>query len=324
MDAIMRKQSPSGKKLVAKAVHMVYGYPGNLLEGWEAQPLDNDHYRIYRTNGTHRDVRLYENIIMRGTERGQTTSAMITRSESGVLMVGDRSVLIGRGIKHGFQARLLAKNSLQPNKMSFLLLNDKLQQMGRVTVGERFEGKQVALVDGHLLQVGEDVFPIVPPKHEVTLLVMGSPFEGGYLTYINVVEKGNRLNRQDGAMGALIPPQNKGEPAQFVEVFGGKSVVTARFWVESNGKKLGYQCRDGEAALEELKIQEELDTIRRMAIDVGIEPEEMAEYAAAMDKLKAAQEQWDSAGMALIQGSKIFEPHSVRDELEQRGISYAH
>lgn len=320
----MPKQSPSGKKLVAKAVHMVYGFPGNLLDGWEAQALDSDSYRIHRSNGTHRDVRLDESIIMRGTERGQTTSAMISHSGNGVLMVGGHSVLIGQGIKHGFQARLLAKNSMQPNKMSFLLLDDKLRQMGRVTVGEKFEGKQVALVDGHLLQVGEDIFPIVPPRHEVTLLVMGSPFEGGYLTYINVVEQGNKMNRQDGAMGALIPPQNKGEPAQFVEVFGGKSVVTARFWVESHGKKLGYQFRDGEVALKELAVQEEIDTIRRMAIDVGVEPEEMAEYAEAIKRLKAVQDQWESAGMALIQGGRIFEPHSVREELEQRGISYGH
>jgi hypothetical protein len=323
MDAIMSKQSHSGKKpLVAKAIHMVYGYPGNLLKDWEAQPLDADTYRIFRNNGTHRDVRLHESILVRGEEKGKPASAMVTRSESGVLMVGNQSVIIGRNIKHGFQARRLAKNSMQPNKMSFLLLDDKLRQEGRVTVGDKFEGKNVSLIDGHLLQVGEDIYPIVPPMHEVTLLVMASPYEGGYLSYINVVEQGNKMNRLDGAMGALIPPQNKGEPAQFVEVFGGKSVVTARFWLESSNKKLGYQFRHGETALQELKIQEELDGIRRMAIAVGIEPEDMVEYSDAMNRLKAIQTEWETAGMALVQGARMFEPHSVRDELEQRGISY--
>lgn len=311
------KQSNPRKKLMAKAVNMVYGFPGDFLEGWEASPLNNDKFKIKRSNGTERILTLFDQIKVRERGSVEPVSSMVTRSDSGVLMVGNKSVLIGEGIKHGFQARKLAMDN------TYLLLTDKLHQIGRATIGEQFQGQKVSLVDGHLLQVGEDIFPIVPKKMEITLLVMQSPHEGGYLSYINIVEVGNKMNRKDGAMGSITPPMNKGEPAIFTEVFGGKSVVTARFWSENGGKKLSYEFRDGDTALKEVEIEAEVEKARMIAIEAGIEPEDLAEYGEAMEKLRGIENLWKKEGMALMVGARIFQPHDVRAQLEDRGISYS-
>lgn len=310
------RQPNPRKKLKTKCVYMEHGFPGQFMEGWEAQPLPNNQYRIKRSNGTTRVVSLHDQIKVREKGLLEPVTAMITRSETGVLMVGNISVVIGKDIKHGFQARKLAQDN------TFLLMSDKKHQIGRVTIGEPFEGQQVSLVDGHLLKVGEDIFPITPKKRETTLLVMQSPHEGGYLSYINIVEVGNSMNRKDGAMGSLTPPLNRGEPAIFTEIFGGKSVVTARFWAESNGKKVSYEFRDGETALKEVEIEQEVNDARQIAIEAGIEPEDLSEYNEAMDKLKSIESQWQKDGMALIVGARTFQPHDVRAELEDQGISY--
>lgn len=310
------KQSPSGKKLMAKATHLVYGFPGELMVGWEAHPAGLDKYEIVRHDGSRRVMSVGEQIKVR--ERGglEPSTSIVNRSESGVLMVGNKSVLIGAGLKHGYQARALAQRN------TYLLLSDQKHQLGKVTIGDHVDGQSVCLVDGHLLKVGENIYPIVPKQREITLLVMGSSYEGGYLSYVNIVEKGNMLNRKDGTMGALIPPKNEGEPALFTEVYGGKMVVTARFWVESNGRKLGYQFRDGETALHELVAEEALNNARKIAIETGIEPEEYAEYIIASERLDAFKDQWEKEGMSLILGEKYFRPHDPRKELEDRGLSF--
>jgi hypothetical protein len=318
MDTDMaNKQSPSGKKLMAKAVNMVYGFPGDLMVGWEARPIDADRYLVKRHNGTDRIMQIGDQVKVREPGGLAPSSAIVNRSDSGVLMVGNKSVIIGENIRHGCQARKLA------GKNAYLLLSDKQRQLGQVTIGEKFAGESVTLVDGHLLKVGEDIYPITPKKSEITLLVMQSPYEGGYLSYINIIENGNGMNRKDGAMGALVPPRNQGEPAQFMEVFGGKMVVTARFWVENDGRKLSYQFRDGETALKEVKIEEEVTAARKLAIEAGIDPEDLAEYVEAVERLDAFKENWEKEGMALILGARYFQPHDPRAELEERGISYS-
>lgn len=322
----MSSSQPRRKpRLAAKAVSMVYGYPGELVPGWEARPSGKDEYTIHRHNGTTRTVKIGEHIQVREPGSTVPTPAIVTRSESGVLMVGNKSVVIGSNIKHGYQARLLAKDVSSPNAPPrYLLMSDTNQQLGRVSVGGDFNGHPVSLVDGHLLKVGEDIIPVVPKKHDITMLVMAVPSENGYLTYINTIEAGNGMNRKDGAKGSLIPPKNQGEPALFYEVFGGKLVVTARFWAEKNGKKLTYQFRDGELALKELKLQTEANEARNLAIEAGIEPEEFAEYTEAMELLSAIRSQWTKGGMAIISGNKIFEPHDPKREFDARSDEFDH
>lgn len=300
---------------MAKAVHLIYEFPGDLLANWEARPMGNDTYMVVRPNGTTREMRLGETVQVH--EKGSRVPGMgiVNRSETGVLMIGNKSVIIGNGIKHGFQARATGASS------TYVLRSDKGHTIGRVAVGDNIDGQAVSLVDKHLLKVGESIYPIVPKLREITLLVLQSPYEDGYLSYINVVEKGNKLNRKDSPMGAFIPPQNAGEPAKYVEVYGGRSVVTALFWADPEGKKVNYQFRDGDTALLEFELEGKVQDARKTAIECGIEPEDLAEYVDANTQLQDVKKLWENESMMLVQGASYFRPHDVRRTFEEFGMS---
>lgn len=308
-----QKRSRPRRNLLAKSVDMRYGFPGDLLEGWEARPLSANEYEIVRHNGTTRIVKMGETIQVRERGAVEPQRSTVNVSESGVLMIGSKSVLIGRNLKHGFQARAAGGSH------SYLLLDDKLRQLGRVTIGQEVDGKPVSLVAKHLLQIGEEIFPIVPKMYEVTLLVLQKPYEGGYLSYINVIEKGNILNREDGTMGSLVPPKNEGEPARFVESFKGKMVTTALFWPDERGRMLKYHSRTAEDALTQLAAEEEANNARSVAIEAGIAPEDYAEFVSAQNKVDQMERAWIKKGMALITGAEIFKPHDIRDMLSEPG-----
>jgi hypothetical protein len=292
--------SPNNKpKLAAKAVQMVYGFPGNLQKGWEAERTGESTYMIHRSNGTSREVNLYEPIR---TAKGDL---MPMRNDHGLLTIGDWSVLIGRNINHAMHARKLSE------KNAYLVMGENNKQIGKVKIGEQFEGTPVSLVDGHLLKVGENTVPVMPKKYDITLLVMDKEIENGLQSFINMIEIGNQSNRKDGARGILIRPKQMGEPAQFVETHAGQKVVTAMFWLEKNEKSVTFAYRDAHAALQANMLSKKLQEARDVAINAGIEPDEYHEYCELLKKLDACNKAWRKEGMALSVGPSIFKPKSL-------------
>jgi hypothetical protein len=290
----------SNHKKAASASMVVYAFPGKLLSGWEAELIDEDTYKIHRSNGTTRVVNLHRSI------ETLSGNSIVSKSDNGTLTIGEHSVLIGRNLKHGFQARAMRKS------MTFLLKSDKDRNLGQVTVGQSFNGQNVQLIAPHLIQVGEDTYPIVPKQQETKLLIYKTPLENGYLSYINVYEPGNPQNGDDGTPGTFVPPASDQDPGMFYEEFAGQKVLTGQFWLEKGGSRLTFHGRDGATALEEIKVKKALQAALEIAVSVDIEPMEYFDYKVAHDQLKELENKWVKKSMFVIDGAEIFKPHDKR------------
>lgn len=283
----------------ASAVQMVYGFPGKLLDKWEAEPLGNDEFMLHRHNGSSRKIKVNENI---DTVHGK---CIVSRSEFGTLTIGEYSVIIGKGIKHGFQARTMA------NKNTWTLVSDKGMNLGQVKLGDEPGKEVVSIKAGHLLQVGDEVYPIVPKKHDINLLVFRTPYEDGYFSRINVIEKGNVANRKDGAKGIFVPPAFEGDPALFYDNENHQKVLTAKFWIRKGGKSVTFHSRDVETALMELELERKLAEKAADAIDAGIDPMGYDQYRAVLQKLEPIREAWQKNSMVIACGAEMFKPHKI-------------
>lgn len=285
--------------LAAKAVQMVYEFPGNLQKGWEAERTGEFTYMIHRANGTSREVNLHEPI------RTAAGDLMPNRNDHGLLTIGEWSVLIGKGINHDLHARKLGAAN------TYLVFDAHMKQLGKYKLGDDCNGRPIAQEAGHLLRVGDDIVPIRPKKHDITLLVFQSEREGGYVSYINFIEIGNQMNRKDGAPGIFFRPKLEGEPAQFVETHAGQKVVTAMFWLEKNEKKVTYQYRDAKTAIMATIVSKKLEESRMVAIEAGIEPEDYDEFVENEKKLEELNSMWRKEGMSLAVGPQMFKPKSL-------------
>lgn len=291
--------------LAAKAVHLVYEFPGTLMKGWEAERVgDGLVYLIHRANGTTREVNLH---VPTRTAKGDILPSV---NEHGLLTIGDWSVLIGRDINHDWHARKVGGKDQE----SYLVFDGKMGQVGRFKVGDDFEGRPVSKVHGHLIQIGDNVVPIKPKKYEITLLVMNNERDGGYVSYINLIEKGNNMNRKDGAQGIFYRPKKPGEPAQFVETHNGKKVVTAMFWLEGNGKKVTYQFREANTAVMTDMVSQKMEEARIIAIDAGLDPEDFDEYVDYAKQFEDLNNMWRKDGMSLQVGPELFKSRSLDND----------
>lgn len=292
-------RSPTKNTRLALALELVYGFPGKLLHGWEAHPDGDEHFIVLRSNGSTRRVKLNDKI---STLDGDT---FVSRSEFGTLVIGEHSVLIGQNLKHGFQARQKGK------KDEFLLVDPKGRNLGTVISGRDCNGKPVSCA-GHILQVGEDKYPITPKKHEIQLLVFRTPNENGFAAKINVNEKDNKMNRKDGANGTFVPPSNDGDPAMFYEDFAGHKVLTGQFWLNPQGSSATFHSRDGAVAVEEKRLEKILQGHKETAIQAGIDPSEYHEYCVTLAKLEPIKKEWNKSSMVVIDGAEIFKPAKKR------------
>lgn len=294
----------SNHNRAANAILMSYGFPGKLLHGWEAEPLGGDEFMLHRHNGTSRKIKVNESIT---TLVGNN---IVSRSEYGTLSIGDYSVIIGRGIKHGFQARAMAKDN------TYTLVSDKGFTLGQVVLGETPGSQPVSLKAGHLLQVGDEIYPVVPKKHDINLLVFRTPYENGYKCYINVIEKGNMANRRDGFKGVFVPPAFDGDPALFYDDYNHQKVVTAKFWIEKGDKRATFHFRDAETALKELELERQLLIHQKEAHEADIDPKDYIHYVEVLEKLEPIREQWEINSMLITDGPQFFKPHKPLRENE--------
>ncbi|KQN61956.1 hypothetical protein [Pseudomonas sp. Leaf58] len=302
----------SKHRKAAAATELVYGFPGNLLSKWEAELIDENQglYKVHRKNGSTRMVKLDQSIE---TLNGST---IVSKNPNGTLIVGEHSVLIGRNLKHGFQARAMGRGSV-----TFLLKSDDDKTLGKVTVGQSFNGVPVTLIAPHLLKVGEDIYPVTPKLQETKLLVYKTPLENGYLSYINVIEPDNPRNGDDGTPGTFVPPASPQDPGMFYEEFAGQKVLTGQFWLEKGDQRLTFHGRDGATALEEIRVKKTMQAALEMAVSVGIDPMEYHEYKEAHDQLKVLQERWIKKSMYVLDGAEIFKPHDMRAVI-QSGMGF--
>lgn len=290
--------------LAAKAVHLVYEFPGQLQKGWEAERTGDLTYLIHRADGTKREVNLH---VPLRTAKGDF---LPDRNQQGLLMIGEWSVIVGRGINHDLHARKLGAQN------TYLVYDADMRKVGQFKIGDEHKGAPVSLVDGHLLKVGEDIVPIKPKKHEITLLVMKTERDGGNLSYINFIEPDNTANRKDGAAGTFHRPKREGEPAEFVETHAGQKVVTAMFWLEPNAKKVKFRYRDAPTAVMTTMITRQLEECRSIAISSGIEPEDYDQYVENAKKLEELDGKWREVGMSMDVGPEMFKPKSMSRSAE--------
>lgn len=282
--------------LAAKAVHLVYEFPGDLKKGWEAERTGEFTYMIHREDGTKREINLHTPMK---TAKGDV---LPNRNDLGLLVIGPWSVIIGRGINHDLHARKLGAQN------TYLVYDEDMRKVGQFKIGDQHKGSPVSLVDTHLLRVGDDVIPIRPKKYEITLLVMKTERDGGNLSYINFIENGNQNNRKDGAAGTFHQPKKEGEPAEFIETHGGQKVVTALFWLEANGKKVRFMYRDAPTAVMTTMLTRKVEESRSIAINSDIEPEDYDEYVDSLEKLTELNGMWREAGMKMDVGPEMFKP----------------
>lgn len=290
--------------LAAKAVHLVYEFPGELKKGWEAERTGDLTYLIHRADGTQREVNIH--VPMR-TAKGDLLPSI---NEQGLLTVGEWSVIVGRGINHDLHARKLGAQN------AYLVYDADMRKVGQFKIGDECKGSPVSLVAPHLLKVGEDIVAIKPKKHEITLLVMKTERDGGNLSYINFIETGNQMNRKDGAPGTFHRPKREGEPAEFVETHNGQKVVTAMFWLEPNAKKVKFRYRDASTAVMTTMVTRKLEECRSIAISSGIEPEDYDEYVENARQLEELNAKWREVGMSMDVGPEMFRPKTMSRSAE--------
>lgn len=293
MSGIVR---PKKEKQLAKAIEMIYEWPGELQKGWEAQPSGDDAYLIQRANGSTRLVKIHEPIK---TKDGNRIPQI---DERGLLMIGDWSVLIGKGLQHGMHARKIGK----PN--TYLVFNEKMRNLGEHVLYKQKDGNEVSLLAGHLLKVGDDIIPVMPKQKDIQLNVLDKDVDNGKLAYINVIIPGDPNNRENGAPGVFLQPKRVGEPAQFIEVVGEQKVVTALFHISPKGNRLDYKFRDGPTAVLVNMLEKKQQQCKDTAIGVGIDPEEYHEYVEVSKTLVAAQNKWQKGSMLLNVGPEMFRP----------------
>lgn len=307
IEVVNMARKESSHKKAASASMLIYGFPGKLLHKWEMELVDEGQelYRLHRENGSTRMIRMNDTIE---TNKGP---CVVSKGENGTVKIGEHSVLIGRNLKHGFQARAMKK------PLTFLLRCDKGRNLGTVSVGTKFNGKNVELIAGHLLKVGEDIFPITPKLQEIKLLVYKTPLENGYLAHINVLEPDNPQNNRDGSPGTFVPPASPQDPCMFYEEYAGHKVLTAQFWLEAGDKRLTFHSREGAVALEEIKLKKQLLTLLEEAVSVGIDPMEYHEYKVVHDQLDEISEKWIKGSMFVNDGAYILKPHNMRAVIQE-------
>jgi hypothetical protein len=305
----MNPKSP--KKLLTKTIEMEYGFPGELKKGWEAVRVDSDTFRVKRANGTFRDIRLDQHITL------NDKSVAIPRVDgTGVLMLGKWSVLIGTGIKHDMHVR---KRGESPTLKAYILMGPDGRSICDVNLGGEHEGKPVTLLDTHLLKIGEDVYPVMPKKRDVTLKVLNSEYNGGKLCYINLHIPGMADTRRNAPATAFFRPNRVGEPAQVKEVVAGKLVTTALFQLNDTGKSVKYSFRTGETALLDLQLASELHKAREVALLAAIEPEEYHAYVEINQKLIDNHKKWITGSMSVDRGVEWFKPATPELKHESDG-----
>jgi hypothetical protein len=294
----------SKSTLAAKAVQMVYEFPGDLKRGWEAERTGESSFLLRRPDGTDREINLYEPLR---TLKGDILP--MQNVPLGLLTVGDWSVLIGKGINHNLHARKRGADN------TYLLFEENnTKNLGEYKIGEMYKGRPVAQIDNHLLQIGDDIVAIKPRKHDITLLVMDTPSGSGNLAYINMVERGNTQNRKDGARGTFLRPKKPGEPALFVEEYAGKEVITAQFWLDKNEKRITWHYRNAEVALHTTELNRKLEEARTMAFNYGIDPEDYELYVKLEEKQKKLGDGWTKDSMGVLTGKDFFRPKSLDSE----------
>lgn len=286
---------------LAKATEMIYAFPGQLMVGWEAQPAGDDAFLVKRKNGTTRLVHLHQPMK---TEDG---NKIPTLHESGVLMIGEWSVVIGCDVNLEMHARKRGKPK------TYLLLGQNNKNLGDVELGKKKDGKDISLIDGHLLKVGEDVIPILPKQKDIQLIVMDKDVDNGKLAYINVIVPGEKDNRENGAPGVFLQPKRSGEPAEFIEVVGEQKVVTALFHISPKGNRIDYKFRDGATAVLVNMLLKKQQECKDMAISVGIDPDEYHEYVEVTKKLTETQNKWQKGSMVLNVGPEMFKPRTMQN-----------
>jgi hypothetical protein len=301
----------STKKLLTKIIEMDYGFPGKLMRGWEAERLaGGDTVRVKRSNGTFRDFQLDQHVTL------HDKSVVIPKiDETGVLIMGEWSVLIGKGIQHEMSARKKGASAMK----AYLLIGPDGRSFAEVKLGTDHEGQSVSLLDSHLLKVGENIYPVMPKKRDVTLKVLDSEFNGGKLAYINLHIPGMADTRRNAPPTAFFRPSRAGEPAQVKEVVAGKLVTTALFQLASTGKSVKYSFRTGETALIDLQLTHELNKAREVARNAAIEPEEYHVYMEISQKLIENHKKWITGSMAIDNGVEWFKPATPEIKRESDG-----
>lgn len=289
--------APSKLGILAKTIEMEYAFPGKLLKGWEVERIDAGTFRLHRSNGSSREITLDRHMVLE-----DRSVVMPTVDESGVMLFGEWSVIIGRGIDHDMHARRRGKTK------NYILMGADGRIAAEISLGGVHEGQPVSLLDSHLLQIGEKIVPVLPKQRDVTLKVMDREMNGGKLAYINLHIPGFGDSRRNAPPGAFFRPTRAGEPAQFKEVVAGKLVTTALFQIAENGKSVQYKFRTGEMALADDKLAQALQAARDVALEAAIPPEEYHAYVEANDKLLENQKRWVRGRMSLSFGGQWFRP----------------
>lgn len=303
--------TPPKKKLLTKTIEMEYGFPGDLKLGWEAVRVDSDTFRVKRANGTFRDIRLDQHITL------NDRSVVIPKvDDTGVLMLGKWSVLIGHGLKHDQHVR---KRGESTKLKAYILMGPDGRSICDVQLGGEHEGKPVKLLDTHLLQIGEDVYPVMPKKRDVQLKVLDKEYHGGKLAYINLHIPGVADTRRNAPATAFFRPNRAGEPAQVKEVVAGKLVTTALFQLNASGKSVQYSFRHGATALLDLQLTHELHKAREVARLAAIDPEEYHAYMEINQKLIENQKKWIRGSMSVDSGVEWFKPATPEMKYESDG-----
>lgn len=298
-------------KILTKTIEMDFGFPGKLQKGWEAERIDSDTFRVKRHNGTFRDIRLDQHMTLKDK------SVVIPKvDETGVLMLGDWSVLIGTGLQHDMHAR---KRGNSTTMKAYLLIGQDGRSFDEVKLGTDYKGQPVSLIDTHLLKVGDTIYPVMPKIRDVTLKVMDKEFNGGKLAYINLHIPGLADTRRNAPPTAFFRPSRAGEPAQVKEVVAGKLVTTALFQLAPTGKSVKYKFRNGETALIDLQLTKELQEAREVARNAAIEPEEYHAYMEINEKLIANHKKWISGSMSVDNGVEWFKPAAPEIKRESDG-----
>lgn len=241
------------RRLIAEAIMSHYGLPGELLEGWSAEPAGEGTFRVRNDQGQER--------VMRLGDRFQDGSRL-ARHESGHLMRSGAVIPLGKNINPRWHARR--------TREGFLLISREREEPVRHVAAEEVTEHPGGEGEPALIEIDGETILIAPRDYKLQLLVFDGawPFEArdpladkdsqGYYAVFVRNDGAHTQRRGQGVVGVFHPagPGRQG-PARFCEL-GEDGVLanTVRFFAREGGHQRVFAImRDSEIAREEAALR---------------------------------------------------------------------
>lgn len=301
----------SKQKLIGKAFYSHYSVGDNVLEKWEALPLKDDSYLVTRHDGSK--IKLEIGMEIDGV-------GLVELNEGGsTIKVGKWTLVIGQNIIPGWEAKPTR------GKHNYIIRRPDAPAM-KVKVGDQVPGMGIAHIDPYgNLGIGEKAVPIAKKQFQIQLVIFGEEEKGGYVSYFNYMNPGEKSGDVAGVKGIFYPSQGGKKPGRFCE-YGedGSLYNTAVFWPVAGKTFAAGKIRTLDDAIEEKAVYASKAEFEAGAAEIKMNPESMFGYSEIKDRLNQLNvESWKDHPFSVTMGHHIFKTTPARSNQRAKSSGYS-